>query len=296
MLPVRYQRSGARRRLALLAVPLLAAAGPAARAAGPTVFVDSTPIGVKATRACFSDDVRVTGYVVARRETGVALDREGFRVTEVLAGEGDAVAADQELVRLARIADPLAPPAPQAPAGAPATLSLRAPAAGTILRSTARVGALTRAGAEPLMRIVVDPEFDLLVEVPSLYAAKVRAGAAARVLLGEGTEVAGNVRVPATDVDPASQFGRARLSLTRNPALRYGLFARALVDTDRSCGVAVPRSAVLRQNDVTSVQVMKDGRLETRPIKVGLSSDENVEVREGLAEGETVVSNAGMAF
>jgi multidrug efflux pump subunit AcrA (membrane-fusion protein) len=81
-----------------------------------------------------------------------------------------------------------------------------------------------------------------------------------------------------------------------NSALRAGIFASALIDTEHSCGIAVPRSAIVRQNDTVSVQVLKAGRVETRRVRVGLSSEDNVEIREGLAEGESVITNAGVAF
>jgi hypothetical protein len=84
--------------------------------------------------------------------------------------------------------------------------------------------------------------------------------------------------------------------VTPNAALRSGMFVRVLVDTGRSCGVAVPRSAVMRQNDVTSVQVLKDGKTELRRVVVGLSSDDKIEIRQGLTEGESVVANASFAF
>ena len=41
-------------------------------------------IVVKATNACFSDMVRVTGFLVPRREAIVGVEQEGFRVAEVL--------------------------------------------------------------------------------------------------------------------------------------------------------------------------------------------------------------------
>ena len=79
----------------------------------------------KAVNACFSDLVRVTGFVVPRREAVVGADQEGSRVTDVQVREGDAVTENQELARLT-------PPPPQP--GLPATaagkpISLRAPAA-----------------------------------------------------------------------------------------------------------------------------------------------------------------------
>src|ERR1700710_1836640 len=81
----------------------------------------------KAVNACFSDLVRVTGFVVPRKEAVVGVDQEGSRVTDLLVREGDIVTENQELARLS------APPAnPLNPGAKPGPLSLRAPAAGLV--------------------------------------------------------------------------------------------------------------------------------------------------------------------
>ena len=54
----------------------------------------------KATNACFSDLVRVTGFVVPRREAVVGADQEGSKVTDLFVREGDMVTDNQELARL----------------------------------------------------------------------------------------------------------------------------------------------------------------------------------------------------
>ena len=50
-------------------------------------------IVTKSTNACFSDLVRVTGFVVPRREAVVGADQEGSKVTDLLVREGDTVVA-----------------------------------------------------------------------------------------------------------------------------------------------------------------------------------------------------------
>src|SRR6266436_9507245 len=57
-------------------------------------------IVTKATNACFSDMVRVTGFIVPRREAQIGVDQEGSRVTDLFVREGDMVTDNQELARL----------------------------------------------------------------------------------------------------------------------------------------------------------------------------------------------------
>src|SRR5262245_56617508 len=135
------------------AILVLAVDACALAAAGVAVAAEpAKPAGVgavvlvaRATKACFSASVQVTGFLVARREALVTLDMDGYRVTEILAKEGDQVTSGQNLVRLTRQEGgaPAAPPG--APAGAaqpalPSSMTLRATAAGTITRATAVLG------------------------------------------------------------------------------------------------------------------------------------------------------------
>src|SRR5260221_1269391 len=60
-------------------------------------------IVAKATNACFSDLVRVTGFIVPRREAVVGADQEGSKVTDLFVREGDMVTDNQELARLSPV-------------------------------------------------------------------------------------------------------------------------------------------------------------------------------------------------
>ena len=51
----------------------------------------------------------------------------------------------------------------------------------------------------------------------------------------------------------------------------------------------VPSRAIIRQGRGTVVQVLKDGVLEERSIRTGISDYQNTEVIDGLREGEQVV-------
>jgi multidrug efflux pump subunit AcrA (membrane-fusion protein) len=258
-----------------------------------------------AQRLCFTDNVRVTGFLVPRAEAYVFGGVEGYRIAAVLVEEGDTVSAHQEIIRLE-------PASPGASAGSgPTGLSgagagpprpalpvvlLRSPADGIVSSSTARVGGLASARSEPLLRITTDPELDLVVDIPSAYASRVRPGGSARILQANGSELEATVRVGPAEIDARTQFGRARIGVPSGSGLRPGLFGRAFVETDESCGVAVPKGAILRQNNATSVVVVRSGRSEVRRVEVGLTSDSHVEIRSGLSEGENVVANPAGAL
>lgn len=257
-------------------------------------------IVIKATTACFSDMVRVAGYLVPRRVAVVNIDQDGYKITEVGAAEGEQVASGQILARLTRQAVDGANAPGGGGAGAarptPATLILRAPAAGLVMKSTARVREMASPQAEPLFLIVVDNEIELEAQIPSIHIAKLKTSEIARVTVSGGAERVGKVRLVAPDIDQKSQLGKVRLAVGNDAALRVGMFASATIDAKRSCGVAIPRGAVESRVEGTSVRVVRGNIVEMRRVTVGLLSDDSAEIREGLNDGEVVVANAGSSL
>jgi HlyD family secretion protein len=57
--------------------------------------------------------------------------------------------------------------------------------------------------------------------------------------------------------------------------------------------VSVPLTAVLYGSAGTVVHVVRRARIETKRVEVGLMSGGQVEIREGLNEGDIVVARAG---
>jgi len=241
----------------------------------------------KSTNACFSDLVRVTGFVVPRREAVVGADQEGSRVTDLFVHEGDTVTENQELARLS-------PPPPGAPAGAARSgpIPLRAPAAGLVTEVRTIVGAPASPQAGPMFRIAVSNELELDAEVPSVHLLKLSAGATARISRDNAPDLIGRLRQVAPQIDRTTQLGHVRIAMNNNPSLKVGMFARASIDAKRSCGVAVPRTAI----DHLTVQVVKGNTIETRRVRTGLVSDTSTEILEGLDVGETVVADAGSSL
>ena len=93
-----------------------------------------------------------------------------------------------------------------------------------------------------------------------------------------------------------TRLGSARVALDADPRLRLGLFASGWIVTDRREALTVPLSAILSDDAGTRVQVVKDGVIETRPVKPGLIWQDRREILDGLAAGERVVARAGAFF
>ncbi|MEF9605628.1 efflux RND transporter periplasmic adaptor subunit, partial [Paracoccus sp. PXZ] len=72
--------------------------------------------------------------------------------------------------------------------------------------------------------------------------------------------------------------------------------ASGWIVTDRRQAVTVPASAILADASGERVQVVRDGRIETRKVRGGLLWQGRREILEGIAAGEQVVARAGAFF
>jgi HlyD family secretion protein len=277
----------------------------AAPASAESTAQGTTVICIQAAMACIREEVRITGFAVAREQAGASLPAQGYRVTEVLVTEGERVTRDQEMLRAVRdeAADTPGAAQPASKATVPSSMSLRAPISGTVTRISARVGSFsgapTTAGAvqqDPQLFIEGDAGVELIADVPSLFAAQIRKSAKVLVSGNDGIEIRGIVRMPVSDVDPATQLGRARIAIEPVAALRPGQFASAVIETASECGITVPRSAIYYQNGVAMLQVVNNGAIEPRSVRTGLSNITRIGIREGLSEGQAVVANADTAL
>jgi multidrug efflux pump subunit AcrA (membrane-fusion protein) len=214
----------------------------------------------------------------------VSADQEGSKVAEVLVREGEMVADNQELARLI--------PPPPANNSTRSSISLRAPAAGLVTQVNTIAGAPASPQAGPMFRIAVNNEVDIDAEVPAVHMMKLSPGATARISRDNGPDIVGRVRLVLPQIDRKTQLGHVRITLSGNPAIKIGMFVQASIDAKRSCGVAIPRTAI----DHLTVQVVKGNTVETRKVRIGLVSDTSTEILEGLDVGEIVVADAGSSL
>jgi multidrug efflux pump subunit AcrA (membrane-fusion protein) len=234
---------------------------------------------LKAAKACFDNTVEVSGLVLARDETAVRPDRPGLKVADVLAEPGDTVTAGQNLAKL------------NLPEGG--SIMIQAPSAGIIATSTATIGALASARGEALFSIIARNEYDMVGLVPSADIGKLAVDQTAKLRIIGAGDADGRIRRIAPTIEPNSQLGQVFIGIDGNRRLLINSAGSALIKIGQSCNVAVPLTSVLYDPAGTVVQVVRRGRVETRRVDVGLLSGGQVEIRDGLNEGDVVVARAG---
>lgn len=176
-----------------------------------------------------------------------------------------------------------------------AELAIRAPFAGMVATVAVEdADAVVR--GQPLVGVVDLADLEIEVAIPESYADDVAPGIPALVRVGNA-EVPGRLTSVAPEVRNSQVAGRIAFDGGPPPGLRQNqrLSARLLLD-HKSDVLKVPRGPFLETGGGRSVYVVEDGLARRRPIVVGTVSVTEVEILEGLEEGERIVlSDLGTA-
>ncbi len=170
---------------------------------------------------------------------------------------------------------------------------VKAPVSGLVSRRSAKLGATAASVGEPLFRIIVDGAVDLEADAPEQSLARFIVGMPAALRLpGVADPVRGSVRLITQEVDKASRTGKVRIALSDVSHAHVGAFASGEVELARREGVGAPASALRCEGDAARLDVVRDGRIEERRVTPGIVEGDEIEIEQGLAEGESVVARA----
>jgi HlyD family secretion protein len=170
---------------------------------------------------------------------------------------------------------------------------VKAPVSGIVSRRSAKLGADASTSGEPLFRIIENGAIDLEADVPEQELARLAVGMPAELKLpGVEGAVSGHVRLVDQEVDKASRTGKARIALDDVSHAHIGAFASGEVELARREGVTAPASALTRDGDSARLDVVRDGKVEERQVTPGIVNGDAVEIKQGLAEGESIVARA----
>lgn len=165
-------------------------------------------------------------------------------------------------------------------------------------------GQISQRLAQPGERLAIDARVVEIVDLQQLEleatlsateSLQVRVGQSAQLQI-EGTTQMVNAKVarisPATL--PGSRSVLVYLSVQTTPGLRQGLFAQGVLGTQRTQGLAVPLDAVRTDKPQPYVQVVEDGKIAHRQVRLGArgqaqGSTEIWVLVEGLKDRDQVV-------
>jgi RND family efflux transporter MFP subunit len=176
-----------------------------------------------------------------------------------------------------------------------ARAEIRAPADGVILTRNVEMGQTAVAGGEALFRLSKDGEIELRGQVAEQDLPLLKVGQNVDVrLTGTSKVYPGTIRLLGAVIDPATRLGTARVSLTPDPNLRPGAFARAEVTVSNAERTVLPQTAVLTDDKGSYVLIVNaQSKVERRAVRVSGMVPEGVSIAEGVVPTEQVVATAG---
>ena len=171
--------------------------------------------------------------------------------------------------------------------------TIAAPISGIVAKRHLDLGGMA-SPTSPMFEIVEMETVKAVFSVIESDLAKLKPGAQASIrvdaLEGPATGV---ISLISPTLDPSSRTAKIEIRVENpNMDLKPGMFAKATIPVEvHENAVLIPRSSVLEDatRHLRSVFVVAEGVSKRRTIDIGLSQGSDVEVTQGLAEGDTVV-------
>ena len=176
---------------------------------------------------------------------------------------------------------------------------ITAPFAGVITHRYADTGAMIQTGTSsqtqsmPVVRLSENDRLRLVIPVPESAVSRIHLGQHVDVTVQSlHRTVSGTVARFANRLDTDTRTMRVEVDVQNaNLELVPGMYADASLSLDQVSGVVIaPVQAV--DHSETGARVLaigRDGTLESRAVTLGLETDDRVEVKSGLSEGDVVV-------
>ncbi|GAC1374671.1 MAG: hypothetical protein NVSMB30_17890 [Hymenobacter sp.] len=169
--------------------------------------------------------------------------------------------------------------------------NVRAPFDGKLGLSTTTVGTYVSPNT-PIVTLARTRPVKIDFAVPGRFAAKVRVGDVIHVTdEATATEYAAKVYAVNPELDPVSRTLQARARFAnRHDELQPGAFVKVRLDLGETTdALQIPTEAVVPVAAGYQVFAVKNGKVITKDIKIGLRSDKLIQVLSGLAVGDSVV-------
>jgi Cu(I)/Ag(I) efflux system membrane fusion protein len=177
------------------------------------------------------------------------------------------------------------------------SVPIRSPSDGYVTARNVVAGAAIQAGA-PLFEVADLSKVWFLADVFEQDAGRLRMGQKAILELAAypGERFTGRVQFVSPTLNAATRTLRVRLEFANKTGaagvkLRPGMYGNAALELPSASGLVIPSEALVDTGEHQYVFVAKaEGHFEPRLVKVGARAGDKVQVSEGVAEGETVVT------
>ncbi|MCD0248176.1 efflux RND transporter periplasmic adaptor subunit [Xanthomonas melonis] len=176
--------------------------------------------------------------------------------------------------------------------------TVQAPISGVIASRSIKTGNFVQINT-PIFRIVDNSRLEATLNVPERELATLKSGQPVTLLADAlpGQQFVGKVDRIAPVVDSGSGTFRVVCAFGKGgESLQPGMFGRIRIDYDqRKDALVIPRLALLDDGE-PAVFVVRNGKASRVPVKLGYAEGPWLEVRQGLKEGDQVVTAGKVAL
>ncbi len=171
---------------------------------------------------------------------------------------------------------------------------VRSTIAGIVTARKADPGALASPGS-PVIEVQYLDWLYVTTTIPIDYTSQIHSGQTANITLDglPGKTFSGPISNINPAADPQSRQFQVRIKLdNRDHEIRPGMYARVSIVTGQvDAKVVVPREAVLTASDGSSTVVVvdSDNIAHVRPVRLGISDGQGVQILDGVQAGDQVV-------
>jgi len=181
-----------------------------------------------------------------------------------------------------------------ASANADGTITVKAPISGKVADREASLGESFEEAGEPLMTLLSDNGVLATANIYEKDLAQVKPGQRVQVKVASlpNRTFGGRINLIGAAVTGETRVVPVKAQLDNSSGLlKPGMFAELEVFTDRTPAVlAIPRSAVVETNGRKIVYVQNGNAYQPIEVTLGQTSENLVEVKRGLFEGDLVVT------
>ena len=171
---------------------------------------------------------------------------------------------------------------------------VKAPVAGEITARNAQLGAIASAQGQPMFTLIRDSALELRADLSESDLVRVAPNQTAILSQVGGTApLQGIVRLVEPTIDPTTRLGRARISIADTTTIRAGMFVEAAILVVERETNAVPVTAVGTFEGRATVMKVTGSTASRVFVTTGIRDGGWVEITEGIATGDLLVTKAG---
>ncbi|NNF05394.1 MAG: efflux RND transporter periplasmic adaptor subunit [Candidatus Eisenbacteria bacterium] len=244
---------------------------------------------VKKGQILLEMDRREEAIELEKAEVNVATAKRELERTQELSGKG--LAADREQEETQKALD-LAKHERDLAKVRLENMTLRAPFEGRITERTVELGQTLTVGQSILTLADISP-LEVKLFLPEKLVTSLRVGQTVEIRpdIEPDRILDGSVYQISPVVDAATSTVKVTLQvMNKLGGARMGSFVRARITTDiHENVVAIPKRSLVPEAGANYVFIAEADSVRKVPVVVGYSDDDNIEITEGLAPGESVV-------